>query len=162
MQIIPPTTLVPRFILNLREIYARDLEGRRGSDIDVKAFGLGSGFERGAIRRTIEFAEHRQNESEEPGDEMEMEIREVGRTNGLVWGRWPYRLYASACYSCQTQSSICDSATIPITYSWTLCVPSFPCSVVFPSRLFVSPTFGFQSLNGFSMWRGAKLDGQKL
>ena len=82
-QAILPTTLVPRFFLNLREVYARDLQGRRGSNIDT-GFGLGSGFEQGAVRSAIVFAGPRQNESEEGGDGMEMEIQEVGRTNGLA------------------------------------------------------------------------------
>ena len=82
LQSIPPITLVPRFILNLRELYACDLQGRRGSNIDT-AFGFGSGFEQGAIRSAIIFAEPRQNESEEGGDEMKMEIQEVGRTSSL-------------------------------------------------------------------------------
>ena len=83
LQGIPPVTLVPRFILNLRELYANDLRDRRGSNIDT-AFGLGSGFEQGAARSTIVFAEPRQNENEEQDDEMEMDIQEVSRTSGLA------------------------------------------------------------------------------
>ena len=80
LQVIPPVTLVPRFIINLRELYGRDLQGRRGSNIDT-AFGLGSAFEQSAVRQSaIVFADGRQNESEERGDEMEMEIQEVSRT----------------------------------------------------------------------------------
>lgn len=40
LQQVPPFTLVPRFILNLRELYAHD--ARRGNDIDT-AFGLALG-----------------------------------------------------------------------------------------------------------------------
>ena len=83
LQTIPPVTLVPRFILNLRDIHARSLQDRQGSNIDT-AFGLGPEFEQGAIRSAIEFAESRQNESKERGDEMEMGIQEVGRTNDIV------------------------------------------------------------------------------
>lgn len=83
LQTIPPVTLVPRFILNLREFYVRDLQGRRGSSIDT-AFGFGSGLEQSAIQSTIEFADGGQNESEEQGNEMEMEIQEVDRTRSLA------------------------------------------------------------------------------
>ena len=83
LEIIPPVTLVPRFILNLREIYACSLQGRQGSNIDT-AFGLGSEFEQGAVWSAIEFAGPKQNKSEEQRDEMEMEIQEVGHTSDLV------------------------------------------------------------------------------
>ena len=83
LQTIPPIILVPRFVLNLREIHARGLQGRQGSNIDT-GFGLGSEFEQGAIRSAIEFVEPTQNESEERGDEMEMKIQEVDGMSGLA------------------------------------------------------------------------------
>ena len=55
---IPISTLVPRFILNLRELYACDLQGRRGSNIDT-AFGLTSASSHGL------FVEDGRNEGEE-------------------------------------------------------------------------------------------------
>ena len=55
---IPISTLVPRFILNLRELYAYDLQGRRGSNIDT-AFGLTSASSHGL------FVEDGRNEGEE-------------------------------------------------------------------------------------------------
>ena len=69
---IPMFTLVPRFILNLRELYARDLQGRRGSNIDT-AFGLTSASSHGPVASVIVFAEDGQNE----GEEIEMEERDI-------------------------------------------------------------------------------------
>ena len=71
-QSIPIITLVPRFILNLRELYARDLQGRRGSNIDT-AFGLTSASSHGPVASVIVFAEDGQNE----GEEIEMEERDI-------------------------------------------------------------------------------------
>ena len=73
---IPIFTLVPRFILNLREFYARDLQGRRGSDIDT-AFGLTSTSSHGPTASAIMFASGGQNEGREQGDEIQMEEREI-------------------------------------------------------------------------------------
>lgn len=73
-QYIPPYTLVPRFILNLRALYARDHQGRRGSDIE-SAFGLPAGSIRGATGSAIVFADIEENE--ELGQE---EIQMVERT----------------------------------------------------------------------------------
>ena len=75
-QAIPIFTLVPRFILNLRELYARDLQGRRGSDIDT-AFGLSSTPGHGPVASAIMFAEGGQNEGEEQGEEIQMEERDI-------------------------------------------------------------------------------------
>lgn len=41
MKAIPVFILAPRFILSLRQLYARDVQSRRGADIDT-AFGLTS------------------------------------------------------------------------------------------------------------------------
>lgn len=41
LQSIPPVTLVPRFVLGLRELCAHDLQYGRGNNIDT-AFGFGS------------------------------------------------------------------------------------------------------------------------
>ena len=71
---IPLFTLVPRFILNLRELYARDYNGRRGSNIDT-AFGLTSSH--GPVVSAIVFAEDGQNEGGEQGEEIQMEEREI-------------------------------------------------------------------------------------
>ena len=47
IQYVPAFTLVPRFILSLRKLYARDLRGRRGNEIDT-AFSLTSASNHGA------------------------------------------------------------------------------------------------------------------
>ena len=57
-----PFILFPRFVLNLRELYAQDLHGRRPRDIDT-AFGLGSLSGHG-LSSTIVFADGIQNERE--------------------------------------------------------------------------------------------------
>ena len=71
LQQIPPFTLVPRFILSLRELYARDLPGRRGGGIDT-AFGLRSGSVYGAAEGVILFADARQSEAQEESEKIEM------------------------------------------------------------------------------------------
>lgn len=75
-QSIPILTLVPRFMLNLRELCARDLPGRRGGDIDT-AFGLSTASGHRAAASAIVFAEGVQNESEEQGEEIQIEEREI-------------------------------------------------------------------------------------
>ena len=72
-QCIPAFTLVPRFILSLRELYARDVQGRRGSNIDT-AFGLASVSTHGALT-TIMFADGRQNGELEQSEEISLEER---------------------------------------------------------------------------------------
>ena len=73
---IPAITVVPRFILSLRKLYARDLRGRHGSDIDI-AFGFTSASDHGAVASAIMFADGRQNEEEEQGEEIQMEDKEI-------------------------------------------------------------------------------------
>lgn len=68
---VPPFTLVPRFILSLRALYVRDLQGRHRSDVDT-AFGLTSTAIQATSISTIIFAYDGQNEGLEQGDEMEM------------------------------------------------------------------------------------------
>lgn len=67
-QSIPPFTLLPRFILNLREHYARDLRSRHGSDIDT-AFGFTSTFDQGAVVNVTLFRDGEQNEGQRQHDE---------------------------------------------------------------------------------------------
>ena len=76
MELIPPFILVPRFVLTLRKVYARDLQGRRGSEIDT-AFGLGSAVGRGAVASAIMFADAGENEGEVQGEEIQLEARET-------------------------------------------------------------------------------------
>ena len=41
VQYVPMFTLTPRFIMGIRELHARDVQGRRGGGIDT-GFGLSS------------------------------------------------------------------------------------------------------------------------
>ena len=66
---VPPFVLTPRLVLSLREVYARDLQGRCGSDIDT-AFGLTSSGH-ATIASQIVFAEDGENVVEEPDEERE-------------------------------------------------------------------------------------------
>ena len=72
MVFVPAFTLTPQLILSLRKLYARDLQGRCGSDIDM-AFGFTctSGYD--TTKSGIVFADGGQNEGEGQGEEMEME-----------------------------------------------------------------------------------------
>ena len=86
LQQIPPVTLVPRFILDLRELYARDSQGGRESNIDT-AFGFGSKFEHGTeVGSMIVFAGFGENGGNEWDDEIQLEegIQEVYYTSSSV------------------------------------------------------------------------------
>ena len=76
MAIVCGITLVPRFILNLRELYTQDLQSGHGGDIDT-AFGLTSVGSRGVVASAIVFASGGQNEGLEQGEEIEMEERAI-------------------------------------------------------------------------------------
>ncbi|KAF8553933.1 hypothetical protein OG21DRAFT_1603838 [Imleria badia] len=67
---VPMYTLTPRFIVSVRELYARDVRGRRGEGIDT-GFGLSSG--RGAGGTAIVFADVEQNEGSEDVEEVPRE-----------------------------------------------------------------------------------------
>ena len=82
-QTIPIFTLVPRFILNLRELYARDLKGRRGCDID-SAFGLMSASSNGTVASAIVFADAGQNEREGQDEEIQVEESEIRSASSCV------------------------------------------------------------------------------
>lgn len=71
---IPPYTLVPRFILGLRKLYASDLRGKHGGDIDT-AFGFTSAH--GTVGSAIMFADGGQDERLEQDEEIQMEAREI-------------------------------------------------------------------------------------
>ena len=76
MDLIPPYTLTPRFILSMRRLYARNLRGSRGSEIDT-AFGLTSASGHGVVASAIIFADAVQNEGLEQSEEIQMEDREI-------------------------------------------------------------------------------------
>ena len=65
-------TLSPRFILSIRELYAHDVEGRRGEGIDT-GFGL-SASSRSAVGMVLMFADVEQNASEEDVEEIPMRV----------------------------------------------------------------------------------------
>ena len=72
-------TLTPRFILSIRELYARDVQGRRGEGIDT-GFGLSSG--RGTGGTAIVFVDVEQNEESEAAEVL----REVVTTSSSSRG----------------------------------------------------------------------------
>ena len=63
---VPLYTLTPRFVVNIRELYALDIVSRRGGDIDA-GFGLSSRASRGVGSTTV----------------GTIVFAEVGRTGGL-------------------------------------------------------------------------------
>ena len=63
---VPLYTLTPRFVVNIRELYALDIVSRRGGDIDA-GFGLSSRASRGVGSTTV----------------GTIVFAEVGRTEGL-------------------------------------------------------------------------------
>ena len=65
-------TLVPRFILSLRELYARDLQGARPNDIDT-AFGFTSASAHESALNTIQFANTWQTEGLKQDEAVGME-----------------------------------------------------------------------------------------
>ena len=69
---VPIFTLTPRFIIKIRDLYARDVEGRRWEGIDT-GFGLPS-LDRGAGETGMVFAVGRQQEELE-----EVELRTTPR-----------------------------------------------------------------------------------
>lgn len=82
---VPAITLTPRLVLSLRRLYAQDLQGRHGSDIDT-AFGLTSSGDGTAAVSTLVFADGEQDErverGERQGEEIEMEERTIPSTCG--------------------------------------------------------------------------------
>ena len=84
VELIPLYTLVPRFILSLRRLYERDLQGGRGSNIDT-AFGVTSMSGHGGASSTIMFADGGQNEGLEQGDEIQLEEREPRSDGSSGW-----------------------------------------------------------------------------
>ena len=60
LEVVPMYTLTPRFIMGLKEVYARDVQGRRGSRIDT-VFGL-SLSDHGVDRTTVELTDIERND----------------------------------------------------------------------------------------------------
>ena len=72
LSVVPLFTLTPRFIVSIRELYARDVHCGRGEGIDT-GFGLTSG--RSAVETAIVFADAVQNEGPEDIEEVPREVR---------------------------------------------------------------------------------------
>jgi hypothetical protein len=72
VEFVPIYTLTPRFIMSVRELYARDVQGGRGVGIDT-GFGLSSSG-RGTGGTGIVFADVEQNEELEDEGEIPMEV----------------------------------------------------------------------------------------
>ena len=70
LEVVPLFTLTPRFIISIRELYARDVQCRRGEGIDTR-FGLTSG--RGTVEAAMVFASAGQNEGPEDTEEVPRE-----------------------------------------------------------------------------------------
>ena len=80
MDYISSFTLLPRFLLGLRELYARDLQKRRGSDIyTVDDFISAPSFD--ALGNAVIFADSEQEGSEQSGG-IQMEERETRNADG--------------------------------------------------------------------------------
>ncbi|KAF8553295.1 hypothetical protein OG21DRAFT_1485495 [Imleria badia] len=72
LEYVPIYTLTPRFILNMRELYAHDVQGRRGEGIDT-GFGVSlSGRDAGGMEMV--FADVEQNEELDDVEEIPMEV----------------------------------------------------------------------------------------
>ncbi|KAF8553297.1 hypothetical protein OG21DRAFT_1261156 [Imleria badia] len=70
VEYVPMFTLTPRFIMNIRELYARDVQGKHGEGIDT-GFGLSlSGHDAGGIQTAIVFADVEPNEGLEGIEEL--------------------------------------------------------------------------------------------
>ena len=74
----PALILVPRFVLSLRRLYARDPCRKCEGDIDT-AFGFTSACSHDAVMSPITFADARRNERLELGEEIQMEEWEIPR-----------------------------------------------------------------------------------
>lgn len=72
LEYVPLFTLTPRFIISIRELYARDVQGRRGGGIDT-GFGL-SLSSRSVGGTEIVFAGVEQNEGCGGVEEVSMEV----------------------------------------------------------------------------------------
>ena len=70
LEYVPIYTLTPRFILNMRELYARDSRGRREGQIDT-GFGLSTPVPDGTM---MVFADAEQNEGLGDVEDIPMEV----------------------------------------------------------------------------------------
>lgn len=84
LEAIPPYTLVPRLILSLRKLYARDLQGRQSGFDGDTAFGSTLTSSHSSSASAIIFADVGWHS--EFGEEIEMEEREIHDSTGS--GAW--------------------------------------------------------------------------
>ena len=84
IEYVPAFMLTPRLVLSLRELYARDVRGRCGSEIDT-AFGLTS-ISSSTVTSGIIFLDTGQDESDEQdearGEAIQLDEREICTTGG--------------------------------------------------------------------------------
>ncbi|KAF8135154.1 hypothetical protein EV363DRAFT_1447915 [Boletus edulis] len=80
-EFVPMWTLIPRFIISVRELYARDVQISRGEGIDT-GFGLSSG--RSAGEKAMVFADVEQDEGPEDVEETQRDIEEIPRDVGTT------------------------------------------------------------------------------
>ena len=73
LEAVPIYTLTPRFIMSVRELYTRDIQGRCVSGFD-SGFGL-SLASRDAVGTAITFADIEENEVLGDVEEMPVEVR---------------------------------------------------------------------------------------
>lgn len=72
LEYVPMFTLTPRFIVSIRELYARDVQDRRGGGIDT---GFGLSFSgRGAVGTGNAITDVEQNEGSENVEEIPREV----------------------------------------------------------------------------------------
>lgn len=74
VEIVPIATMAPRFVLNVRELYARNIRGERGNGIDT-GFGLSGLSGHGTSSSMMVFADSERGEGLEHNEEMPMEER---------------------------------------------------------------------------------------
>ena len=72
LQYVPIFILTPRFVMSIRELHARDVQGRCGEGID-SGFGLLSS-RHGAVGTVIMFADVEQDEGSEDVEEVPREV----------------------------------------------------------------------------------------
>lgn len=75
IETVPIATMTPRFVLNVRELYARNVRGKRGNGID-SGFGLSTLTGHGSSRSMMVFADSGRNEGLECGEEITMAMEE--------------------------------------------------------------------------------------
>jgi len=74
VETVPIATMAPRFVLSMRELYARNVRGGRGHGIDT-GFGFSALTGHGTSRSAIVFADSGRRNEDLDGEEMPMEER---------------------------------------------------------------------------------------